>query len=196
MPDADVPIAETLGALHDLVRAGKVREIGCSNFSAPQIADAAGAAADANTTPFRSLQNEWSLLQRAIEPDVLEAARKHGLGVLPYFPLASGLLTGKYQRGEAPAPGTRLALFGDRAKGMMTDERFDLVERLQSFAEARERSLLELAISWLASHEDVASVIAGATSAEQIAANVDAGSWRLSPDEMAEVDQIVPIAPR
>jgi aryl-alcohol dehydrogenase-like predicted oxidoreductase len=196
MPDPSVPIADTLGALDDLVRAGKVREIGCSNFTAEQVDEAAAASVEANGAPFRTLQNEWSLLQRAVEPEVLPACRKHGLAVLPYFPLASGLLTGKYRRGEAPEAGTRLALWGERAAGLLTDDRFDVIERLAAYAATQEHSLLDLAVSWLATHDDVASVIAGATTPDQVAANAAAASWRLTADDLAAVDEITPIKDR
>jgi aryl-alcohol dehydrogenase-like predicted oxidoreductase len=191
-PDEKTPIAETLDALNDLVRAGKVREIGCSNFSGAQIEEADAAAASGNIARFVSVQNQWNLLEREMEKNALPAAERHGVAVLPYFPLASGLLTGKYKKGEEPPKGTRLALFGERAKPMLADDNMERVRQLENFAISCGRTLLELAMSWLASHDSVASVIAGATSADQVVSNIAAASWRLSDDERAAVDEIIP----
>ena len=189
-PDPATPIADTLGALDDLVRAGKVREVGCSNFSVAQLNEAEAAVARGGAR-FVSVQNEYSLLHREPEGGVLAACERLGLAFLPYFPLASGLLTGKYSSG-APAPaGTRLT-HAWAAKRFLTDDRLDRVEALRQFAESRGRSILELAVSWLLRHRVVASVIAGATSAEQVRANVAAASWRLTDAELAEIDRIVP----
>lgn len=195
VPDPDVPIEDTLGALHDLVVAGKVRVVGCSNFSGEQIDAAADAAAANAVTPFTSAQNHYNLLHRSAERDVLPACQRHGLGMLPYFPLASGMLTGKYRRGEGVPEGTRLArVAAERAAGLLTDTNFDMVERLEAYAGDRQRSLLELAVSWLAAQPTVASVIAGATSAEQVRANVDAAGWPLTDDELSAVDDITTAA--
>jgi aryl-alcohol dehydrogenase-like predicted oxidoreductase len=191
-PDATVPIEDTLGALNELVQAGKVREIGCSNFTNAMVDDAAGVAARTGGAQFRSLQNQWSLLERGVEADALPACERHGVVVLPYFPLASGLLTGKYRTGQPAPEGTRLAAWGSRGTKMLSEEYMAPVEKLDAFARSRERTLLELAMSWLASHGSVASVIAGATSPEQVKANVAATTWRLDADEMAAVDEIVP----
>lgn len=188
-PDPSVPIADTLGALDDLVRAGKVREIGCSNFSAAQIRDAE-AAARPGAARFVSVQNQYSLLHREPEAEVLPECASRGLAFLPYFPLASGLLTGKYRKG-APAPaGTRLQM--SWAASVMTAENFGKVEALSRFAVERGRTLLELAVSWLLAHREVASVIAGATRPEQIRANASAPGWQLTEDELEEIDRLAP----
>jgi len=189
-PDPATPIADTLGALDDLVRAGKVRELGCSNFSVAQLNEAEAAVARGGAR-FVSVQNEYSLRHREPEGGVLAACGRLGLAFLPYFPLASGLLTGKYSSG-APAPaGTRLT-HAWAAKRFLTDDRLDRVETLRRFAESRGHSVLELAMSWPLRHPVVASVIAGATSPEQVRANVPAVSWRLTDAELAEIDRIVP----
>ena len=185
-PDPAVPIAETLGALDELVRAGKVREIGCSNVSAEQLRDAEDAAPGAR---FVSVQNEYSLFHRAPEEGVLGECERKGVAFIPYFPLASGLLTGKYRRGEPMPPGTRLS--EGRFSSFISDEKLETVERLIAFAEGRGRTLLELAFSWLLMRPAVASVIAGATKVKQVRSNASAAGWRLSADEMAEVDGIL-----
>ncbi len=188
-PDAKTPMEETMRALDDLVRAGKVRYIGNSNFAGWQIADAHHIAQREHLTAFISAQNEYSLLQRGIEREVVPASEAFGLGLLPFFPLASGLLTGKYRRGEAAPAGTRLAA-GPMAQRALTDSNFDIVERLEEYAQTHGHTLLELAFSWLASKAYVGSVIAGATKPEQVAANAAAASWKMTAEEMAEVDQI------
>jgi aryl-alcohol dehydrogenase-like predicted oxidoreductase len=190
-PDPTVPIAETLGALDDLVRAGKVREIGCSNFSASQLQEATAIGAKGSAR-FVSVQNEFSVVHREPEREVLPECARLGIKFLPYFPLASGLLTGKYRRGKAAPEGTRLSQ-GWAASRFATDERFATAEALDAFARSRNRSLLELAISWLASHEMVASVISGATSAEQVRQNVTACRWELTKTDLAEIDRIAPL---
>jgi aryl-alcohol dehydrogenase-like predicted oxidoreductase len=191
IPDDSTPIDETLGALDELVREGKVVEIGCSNFDGAR-ADAAAKEADRlGSTRFTSIQNQLSLLDRAGEPDLVATAVRHDLGILPYFPLASGMLTGKYRRGAEPAEGTRLAaLSEDRRGAAMNDARFDVVERLESFAADRGHTLLDLAMSWLTGVPRMASIIAGATKAEQVMANASAAGWDLTPEERAEVDAI------
>jgi aryl-alcohol dehydrogenase-like predicted oxidoreductase len=189
-PDPLTPVEETLRALDDLVRSGKVRYIGNSNMAGWQVADAEWTARLHNLTPFASAQNEYNLLDRRIEKELAPACQQYGLGILPYFPLANGMLTGKYKRGEKPAEGTRLAAYGARAEPMMSDRNFDLVEKLEAWAQERGHSLLDLAFAWLASHDYVPSVIAGATKPEQVAANAAAGEWRLTPEEMAEVDAL------
>jgi aryl-alcohol dehydrogenase-like predicted oxidoreductase len=186
-PDADTPIEETLGALDDLVSAGKVRYIGNSNFSGWQIAEADWVARSEHLNRFVSAQNNYSLLERRVEHEVLPACDHFGLGFLPYFPLASGLLTGKYARGEAPAEGTRLASWGARGAAILSEENFNQLEKLSSFADAHGRTLLELAFAWLLGHPPVSSVIAGATRPEQVHANAAAASWRLTLTEVAEV---------
>ena len=189
-PDPSVPIADTLGALDEAVRAGKVREIGCSNFSAAQLREAAAAVAPGSAR-FVSVQNEYSLLKRDPEAEVLPECERQGLAFLPYFPLASGLLTGKYRRGQAAPAGARIQA-GERFGDLLSGPNLDVVEALIAFAQSRRHSLLELAISWLLAHPPVASVIAGATSPEQVAANAKAASWQLTPADLAEIDAIVP----
>jgi aryl-alcohol dehydrogenase-like predicted oxidoreductase len=187
-PDADTPIDETLAALDDLVRAGKVLYIGSSNFAGWQIAEADAVARAGGGTRFVSAQNEWSLLRRAVEREVVPASAHHGVSVLPFFPLASGMLTGKYRRGEEPPEGTRLAAWGGGA-GWTTDANFDKVDALAAVAEARGHGVGELALAWLAAQPVVCSVIAGATSPEQLKANVTALEWRLDADDLAAVEQ-------
>lgn len=192
-PDASVPIGDTLAALDELVTAGKVRELGCSNFTAAQLDEAAAAATERGLRPFVTVQNEYSLLHREPEAEVLPACERNGMTFVPYFPLASGLLTGKYRRGEAPPEGTRLAAWPkDRVGKLLGDERFALVEQLDAFATAHGHTLHELALSWLASVPIVASVIAGATSPEQVRANAAAtNAWTLSDSERADVDTLL-----
>jgi aryl-alcohol dehydrogenase-like predicted oxidoreductase len=190
VPDPATPIAETLSALGELVREGKVRYIGNSNFAGWQIAEAAHVAERTGVAPFVSAQNHWSLLERAAEAEVVPAARHYGLGVLPYFPLANGLLTGKVRRGLPVPEGTRLAARAD----IITEERLDRVEALVAWGERHGRSLLEMAIGALAARPGCASVIAGATSATQVKANTEAAEWIPADDELAEIDEIVPPA--
>ena len=189
-PDAKTPIGDTLAALDRLVAAGTVRELGCSNFSAAQLDEAAAAAASLGVHPFVSVQNEYSLLRREPERAVLEACRRHGLSFVPYFPLASGLLTGKYQRGTPPPAGTRLAQWPkERVDQLLGDEQFATVEALDAFARDHGHTLPELALSWLASNPLVASVIAGATSPEQVRANGAATTaWAVTAAERADLD--------
>jgi aryl-alcohol dehydrogenase-like predicted oxidoreductase len=188
-PDPAVPIADTLGALDELVRAGKVREIGCSNFSADQLREAEAAARGG--ARFVSVQNEYSLLHRDPEAEVLPECGRQGLAFLPYFPLASGLLTGKYRRGQAAPQGTRITEGGWRSD-VLTDENLALVEGLVAFAESRGHTLLELAFSWLLARPAVASVIAGATSPAQARGNAAAAGWRLTDADLTAVDEIAP----
>jgi aryl-alcohol dehydrogenase-like predicted oxidoreductase len=187
-PDADTPVDETLRALDDLVTQGKVRYLGCSNYTGWQIADADWTAA--GQSRFTSAQNLYSLLERGVEAEVLPACEHFGLGFLPFFPLASGLLSGKYRRGEAPPEGTRLAAWGARGQQAMSDANFDKVEALTNWAEARGHTILELAFAWLLGHEAVSSVIAGATSPEQVQANVATAAWTLTPEEVDEVGKL------
>ena len=188
-PDPDVPIAETLGALNELVRAGKVREIGCSNFSVQQIRDAESAAMQRGTARFVSVQNEYSLLHREPEQGVLEECERVGAAFLPFFPLASGLLSGKYHRGRPAPPGSRLSS-GPRAD-QLTDAALQRVEALRTFANSRAHTLLDLSFAWLLSHSVIASVIAGATKPEQVKANVAAAEWRMSEVDCAAVEAIL-----
>jgi aryl-alcohol dehydrogenase-like predicted oxidoreductase len=185
-PDPEVPIADTLSALAELVEAGKVREIGCSNFSAKQLREAYDAASSGPR--FASVQNHYNLLNRSDDAEVIPTCRELGVAYLPYFPLASGLLTGKYKRGEKPAEGTRLQRWGDRAAGALTDESFDKVEALAAWAANHGHSLLDLAIAWLAANRTVASVIAGATKVDQVVANGAGTGWSLTSSEVAEID--------
>lgn len=189
-PDPQTPIEETLQALDDLVRAGKVRYIGCSNFEGWRIADADWTARTGRLHRFVSAQNNYSLLERRLEREVLPACERFGLGLLPFFPLASGLLTGKYRRGEPPPDGTRLAVWGARGAEVMSERNFDRVEKLADWAAARGRTLLELAFAWLLSRPAVSSVIAGATSPAQIAANAATAGWRLTAEEADQVSAL------
>jgi len=186
MPDPSTPIEETLSTLSDLVHEGKVRYIGNSNFAGWQIADADWIARTNGSVRFISAQNHYNLIDRGAETDVLPACERFGLGQLPYFPLASGLLTGKYQRGvAAPADGRIAAWHMD---SMLSDENFDKVDALSTFANERGLSLLQVALGGLASRPAVASVIAGATSPEQIVANVEAGLWSPSADDLSAIE--------
>ena len=190
-PDPETPIDETLRALDDLVRDGKVLYLGNSNFTGWQIADAAWTSKTQGLERFVSAQNNFSLLERNADREVLPACAEFGLGFLPFFPLASGLLTGKYQRGEAPAEGTRLAAWGARGQQALSDKNFDKVEKLDAWASDHGHSLLELAFAWILGHPVVSSVIAGATTPDQIAANAKGADWKLTPDEVAEVTKLV-----
>lgn len=187
-PHPETPIAETLGALDELVREGKVREIGCSNFSVEQLEEAATAAGD--NARFASVQNHFNLLHRDDESTVIPACERLGVAYVPYFPLASGMLTGKYERGAPPPDGTRLAAWGPRADALLSDENFDTVDRLARWAADHGRSLLDLAFAWLLATPTVASVIAGATKPDQARANA-AAAWTLTPAERAEVTALV-----
>jgi aryl-alcohol dehydrogenase-like predicted oxidoreductase len=190
-PDAGVPIAETLEALDRLVRDGKVLEIGCSNFTGAQIDEAMEVSSSRGLARLASAQNYYNLLHRAPEDDVVPACERHGLGLLPYFPLANGLLTGKYRRGEPPPADARLArLPSEQTSAFLTDRNFEIVEKLEKLTAERGHTLLELAVSWLASRPAVASVIAGATKPEQVRANASAASWMPSPEELGDVDGI------
>jgi len=188
--DPLTPLDETLRALDDLVREGKVRYIGNSNFPAWRIAEAEFTARAMNANRFISCQDEYSLVVRGIENELMPAAQQYGLGLLPFFPLASGLLTGKYKRGEAAPDDTRFGKVPRLRDQYVTPRNEAIVEKLKMFAEARGHTMLELAFSWLAARPQVASVIAGATRVEQVEQNVNAIAWRLSAEEMAEIDQI------
>jgi aryl-alcohol dehydrogenase-like predicted oxidoreductase len=187
-PDPVTPVEETIAALHELVTEGKVRYVGHSNFSAWQLADAAHLAVRYGWAPFVSAQNQWSLLDRTAEADVVPAARHFGLGVIPYSPLANGLLTGKIRRGMPVPAGTRLA---DRP-GYVTEAKLDKVEALIAWAQAHGVTVLEVAIGALAAQPGCASVIAGATSPEQVKANAAAAQWIPTAADLAEIDEIVP----
>ena len=187
-PDGVTPIAETIGALNELVAAGTVRHIGCSNFSAAQLAEAADAAREHGFAPFVSLENEYSLLVRDIEADVVPECERLGVGVLPYFPLSSGRLTGKYRRGEPAPEGSRL-----RGRGEVADATtFDRLEAAAEFAAARGLELVQVAIGGLAAQPMVVSVIAGATTPEQVRTNATAADWEPTPEDLAALDEIFP----
>ncbi|MEU4419474.1 aldo/keto reductase [Actinoplanes sp. NPDC024001] len=188
-PDPATPIDETLAALDDLVRSGKVRYLGNSNFAGWQIADADWTARTSGLTRFISAQNRYSLLHREVETEVVPACEQFGLGLLPFFPLDSGLLTGKYRRGEQPSAGTRMAQ--DRYRSWLDDADWDTIEALTAFGRERGHSLLDVAIAGLAARPAVTSVIAGATSAEQVQANVAAASWELSAADVAALDELL-----
>jgi aryl-alcohol dehydrogenase-like predicted oxidoreductase len=189
-PDPKTPIEETLRALDDLVKSGKVRYIGCSNFSAAQLKEAETTASEKGLTMFVSSQDEYSLLVRDIERDMLPLIEQYGMSELPYFPLASGLLTGKYQKGQPAPKGSRLGEKQGLADKYHSEANLEKVERLRRFAEERGHSLLGLAFSWLLSHKAVASVIAGATKPEQVEANAKADDWNLTQDELNQVNEI------
>jgi aryl-alcohol dehydrogenase-like predicted oxidoreductase len=188
--DPRTPIEETLRALDDLIRHGKVRYIGCSNFPAWRMTEAAWTARVAGLNSFISCQDEYSLVHREPEAELLPAARHLGFGLLPYFPLASGLLTGKYRRNAALPANTRLANTQRLADRYLTERNWTIAEKLGDFVERRGRTMLELAFSWLLAQSPVASVIAGATRPEQLEQNVKAGSWSLTTEELAEIDRI------
>jgi aryl-alcohol dehydrogenase-like predicted oxidoreductase len=187
-PDPRTPLEETLAALTELVHEGKVRYIGSSNFAGWQVADAEWIARSSGGERFISVQNRYSLLDRRVEREVARAAEHYGIGILPYFPLESGFLTGKYRRGAEVPEGTRYHAWN--MKDQLSDDRFDVLDKLEAFAAERSVSLLDLAIGGLAAKPAVASVIAGATSAEQVRANVAAGQWRPTAEDLASLDEI------
>jgi aryl-alcohol dehydrogenase-like predicted oxidoreductase len=189
-PDPQTPIEETLRALDDLVRQGKVRFVGCSNLSAQQLIEAQDTSERLKLAAFVSCQDEYSLLVRNIEKELLPAAKARGMSILPYFPLASGLLTGKYKRGAPMPAGSRLSKIPRHADDFMTERNWRIVGELETFVAHRGRSMLELAFSWLLSNGAVASVIAGATSPEQVEQNIGAAGWALSAGELKEIDRI------
>lgn len=189
-PDPLTPIDETFRAFEDMIRQGKVRYIGCSNMPSWQVATAQWTAKDIGATPFVSAQDEYSLVVRDAEKELIPTLQHYGLGLLPYFPLASGLLTGKYRR-NAPMPeGARLTNTQRLANRYLTDGNWEKAEKLGDYAAAQGRTMVELAFSWLASQPVVSSVIAGATRPEQIAANVKAADWALTADDVAAIDAI------
>ncbi len=190
-PDPETPIADTLSALDELVRSGKVREIGCSYFTARELQESAQAAGRAQLARFASVQNEYSLVHREPEQEVLAECEGQGLAFLPYYPLASGLLTGKYRRGTVPPRGTRLTTNPEWGRRFLTDANLATVERLTAFAAARGHTMLELAISWLLDRPVVASVIAGASTPAQLKANVAAAGWRLTADDRSGIQRVL-----
>jgi aryl-alcohol dehydrogenase-like predicted oxidoreductase len=190
VPDPLTPIDETLRALEDLVRSGKVRYVGCSNFKPWQVVEAQWTARDIGTSGFVSVQDEYSLLVRDLEKEMQPAAEAYGLGILPYFPLACGLLTGKYKRNQAQPENGRLTLVKRLADRYLTDANWATAEKLGEFCETRGHSMVELAFSWLASRAQVSSVIAGATTPEQVEQNAAAVDWALSAEDLVEIDRI------
>jgi aryl-alcohol dehydrogenase-like predicted oxidoreductase len=190
MPDPETPVEETLRALDDLVHAGKVRHIGCSNFSGWELCEALWVSKAAGLNSFVSVEPRYNLLDRHIEEELVPCCQAYNVGVIPWYPLAGGFLTGKYHRGEAPASGTRFssnpALYGR----MLNAANFDLLDKLQAFAAEHNHSVLELAIAWLLAHPWISTVIAGVTKAEQVSANVASAGWKLTADEMADLDRI------
>jgi aryl-alcohol dehydrogenase-like predicted oxidoreductase len=189
--DEATPLDETLGALDELVRDGKVLAIGCSNYTGAQIEQAHNISSERGWARYATTQNEYNLLMRGqVEESITPVAMKLGMGILPYFPLLSGLLTGKYRRGVLPAAGTRLARESVHAHDVMTDGNFDIIEALERFARDREVALIDVAIGALAAQPQVVSVIAGATTPEQVAANARAGQWTPSPADLSEIDRI------
>jgi aryl-alcohol dehydrogenase-like predicted oxidoreductase len=189
-PDPNTPMEETLRALNDLIQQGKVRYLGCSNLPAWQVVNAQWISKHSGLHGFVSSQNEYSLLVRDPERELIPALQGFGLGLLPYFPLASGLLTGKYQRDQPAPAGTRFMALKGLADRYLTDANWKIVERLQEFCAQRNHSLLELAFSWLLARPTVASVIAGATKPEQLEQNAKAAGWVLTPEELAEIDAL------
>jgi aryl-alcohol dehydrogenase-like predicted oxidoreductase len=189
-PDPETPIDETMRALDDLVRAGTVRYIGCSNFKAWQVVEAQCTARSEHLNPFISAQNRYNLLDRSVEAEILPVCERYGLGMLPYPPLAGGFLTGKYQPGAAPPAGARLSGGGRMADQILTEGNFAMLQKLQAFVDSHGRTVLDVAIAWLVAQPTVGSVIAGATKPEQLEANVAAGDWQMTPDEIAEVARL------
>ena len=191
-PDENTPTEVTLEALDHLISSGKVRQIGCSNYSKAQIEDALSTSRERALAQFASVQNEYSLLHREPEENgVIEACLKNQLALLPYFPLASGMLTGKYTRGKEAPAGTRLAgMSASRAERFTNAQNFELTERLEAFAKERGHTILELAISWLVAQPVVASVIAGAMRPEQVRANAEGAKWELTTEDLEEIDRI------
>lgn len=189
-PDPETPIEETMRALDDLVRQGKVRYIGCSNFAPWQVTDAQWSASSGGLERFISCQDEYSLVRRGIERELIPAMRRFGLGLLPYYPLGNGLLTGKYKRNSPMPEGARLTKNSAMAERYLTADAFTRVERLEAFAAARGRTLLDVAFGWLAAQPVVSSVIAGATKPEQITTNVQAAAWLPTAGEIAEIEAI------
>ena len=185
LPDPDTPIEETLEALDGLVRAGKVRAIGCSNLSGAEMDSAMAVSAEGGLAPFVTAQNQYNLLDRHIEDDLMPVCQKHGIGIIPFRPLAMGLLTGKYRRGAAPPANSRIGA------GNLAGADFDTLEALQTFAADRGRTMAELAVSWLAAQPCVTSVIAGVRTPDQVEINARAADWKFTGDELAEIDRIV-----
>jgi aryl-alcohol dehydrogenase-like predicted oxidoreductase len=192
VPDPKVPLEETLRALQDLVQQGKVRHAAVSNTSAAHLTEAAAVASAGHGAQFIAVQEQYNLLARQLERELLPVVEQQGIAVIPYYPLANGLLTGKYKRGVAPAKGTRFDVWQQWTSGLLTDANFTKIEHLEAFAVSRGHTIAELAIAWLLAQTLVPSVIAGATSAEQVEANVRGAAWHLSADELAQIDRLAP----
>ncbi len=188
-PDTGTPVDETLRALDDLVQQGKVRAIGCSNYTGEMLAQAAGFVSGNGGAPYVSAQNRYSLLFRGIEDDLVPVAEQHGVGVLPYFPLESGLLTGKYRQGQKAPADTRFGKWGGGG-AFASDDRYAIVDKLRAYGEQIDRSVLEIAIGWLAAQPFVSSVIAGVTRPEQIGQNVMAADWQPTDEDLQEISRI------
>jgi aryl-alcohol dehydrogenase-like predicted oxidoreductase len=189
--DPNTPLEETLRTLDDLVRQGKVRYLGCCNFAAWQVAQAMGAARMLNLEPFVGVETEYNMLKRGIEKELFPCVQRYRLGILPYYPLASGFLTGKYKRGDEAPDDTRLGFFRKRADVTLTDENFAVLAQLEAFAAQRGRSLTELAVAWLLAHPEISSVIAGVSKPEQVATNIKGIDWQLTPADMEELDGVL-----
>jgi aryl-alcohol dehydrogenase-like predicted oxidoreductase len=187
-PDPDTPVAETMGALEDFVTAGKIRYYGCSFFTGAEMQEAVDEAQRAGLRGFVTAQNAWNVLEREIEADLIPVCEAKGIGLLPYYPIAKGLLTGKYQRGNAAPAGSRLA--GDQ---YLADADFDLLERLEGYAKDHGHALLTLAISWLAAQPSIASIISGASKPEQLAANAASAGWKMTSENLKEIDAILAV---
>lgn len=191
MPDPTTPIEETLRAMDELVRAGKVRYIGCSNFSAWELCEALWVSRAAGLNSFISVEPRYNLIDRHIEEELIPCCQAYNIGVIPWYPLAAGFLTGKYRRGEAIPPGTRFSSNPRMYGRMLNDANFDLLDKLEAFVSEHGHNIAELAIAWLVSHPWVSTVIAGVTKTEQVSANVAAANWRLTADEMSQLDEAV-----
>ncbi|MBI2855870.1 MAG: aldo/keto reductase [Chloroflexi bacterium] len=190
-PDPNTPIEETLRVLDDLVHQGKVRYFGCSNFAAWQVCEAVWTSRALGINSFVSVQPEYNMLNRGVERELVPFCRAYKVGIIPYLPLASGFLTGKYRQGEAPPEGTRLAGNQRFQQRLLTEANFGLLSKLEDFAQERDHTMVELAIAWLLGNSSVSSVIAGATRPEQVVANAKAADWHLTPEDMEEVNQIL-----
>ena len=189
-PDSETPIEETLRALDDLVRTGKVRYIGCSNFGAWQLCDALWTSKLNNLESFITVQSKYNLLERSIEQDLVPCCENYGIGVIPWGPLASGFLTGKYRRGQETPAGARLVNPPSIYRDILTDVNFDKLAKLETYAREHSHSIGELAIAWLLAHPWLSSVIAGAMNTEQVSANVAAVGWKLTTEDMLQLDEI------
>ncbi|MGH9342848.1 MAG: aldo/keto reductase, partial [Terriglobia bacterium] len=189
-PDPETPQEETLEALDALVFSGKVRYIGCSNFAGWQLADARWISRSRGLAPYVSAQNQYNLLDRSVERELVPACRHFGVGILPFFPLASGFLTGKYQRGTQPGKDTRLGAMQRLADQVLNEANFAMLERLRNFASSRGHNMVELAVGWLAAQPEVSSVISGATTPEQVTENAKAVEWRLDAGDLTEIHKL------